>query len=76
VTATAKGRVKAIAVADNGQGLPPELADQIFVPFFTTKPTGTGIGLSLSRQIIQLHEGQLRYAPNVPQGAVFTIAFG
>jgi two-component system, NtrC family, nitrogen regulation sensor histidine kinase NtrY len=76
VTATAKGRVKAIAVADNGQGLPPELADQIFVPFFTTKPTGTGIGLSLSRQIIQLHDGQLRYAPNVPQGAVFTIAFG
>jgi nitrogen fixation/metabolism regulation signal transduction histidine kinase len=76
VRAAVQERVKTIAVADNGRGLAPELADRVFVPFFTTKPTGMGIGLSLSRQIIQLHEGQLRFAPNVPQGAVFTIVFG
>jgi two-component system, NtrC family, nitrogen regulation sensor histidine kinase NtrY len=76
VTATVRARIKSIEIADNGLGLPPELADQIFVPFYTSKPTGTGIGLSLSRQIIQLHEGTLHYSPNVPRGAVFTIAFG
>ena len=48
-----------IQVSDNGRGIPPELMDDIFVPFFTTKQSGSGIGLSLSRQIIRLHGGSM-----------------
>lgn len=49
-----------IAVADNGPGIPQEILEDIFVPFFTTKSSGSGIGLSLSRQIIRMHGGDLR----------------
>jgi two-component system, LuxR family, sensor kinase FixL len=49
-----------------------ELAlDQLFHPFYTTKPDGMGIGLAVSRTIIESHGGQLRALPNVPNGAVF-----
>lgn len=50
---------KYIRVSDNGPGIPPDLIDEIFVPFFTTKDTGTGIGLSLSKQIMHLHGGSM-----------------
>lgn len=49
-----------IRVTDNGSGIPAEIKDQIFVPFFTTRENGSGIGLSLSRQIMQLHGGTLQ----------------
>lgn len=52
------GRVR-ITVVDNGPGVPPELARDVFLPFFTTKPAGTGIGLSFARQIVMLHGGQI-----------------
>ncbi len=48
-----------IQIIDNGKGIPEELMDKIFVPFFTTKEKGSGIGLSISRQIIQLHGGNI-----------------
>jgi len=48
-----------VKVSDNGPGIPDELLDSIFFPFFTTKPEGSGIGLSLSRQIMKLHGGTL-----------------
>jgi nitrogen fixation/metabolism regulation signal transduction histidine kinase len=48
-----------IRVTDNGPGIEKDLIDKIFIPFFTTRSTGSGIGLSLSRQIMQLHKGQL-----------------
>lgn len=51
---------KYIKVQDNGPGIAPELLDEIFVPFFTTKNTGTGIGLSLSKQILHLHGGSIK----------------
>ncbi len=53
------GRV-IIIVRDNGSGIPDDLVDKIFVPFFTTKQNGSGIGLSVSRQIMQLHGGSLK----------------
>jgi signal transduction histidine kinase len=49
-----------ISVTDNGPGIPDDLMDKIFVPFFTTKESGSGIGLSLSRQIMLLHGGSLK----------------
>jgi len=49
-----------ITVSDNGPGIPNELMDKIFIPFFTTKKNGSGIGLSLSRQIMQMHGGSLK----------------
>ena len=64
----------AISVTDNGKGLESGLLEHIFVPFFTTKPGGSGIGLSLARQIAHAHGGQLEAASNVPRGAVFTLS--
>lgn len=48
-----------VKVLDNGKGISKEVAEKIFIPFFTTKPQGSGIGLSLSRQIMRLHKGTL-----------------
>ncbi|MFW6290190.1 MAG: sensor histidine kinase, partial [Mariniphaga sp.] len=53
------GRVL-VTVTDNGPGIPDELMDKIFIPFFTSRETGTGIGLSLSRQIMLMHGGSLK----------------
>jgi signal transduction histidine kinase len=49
-----------ICISDNGPGIPPENIDKIFVPFFTTRQTGSGIGLSVSRQIMRMHGGSLK----------------
>ncbi|QRR01895.1 GHKL domain-containing protein [Dyadobacter sandarakinus] len=62
-----------IEVADNGDGIEPEAMENIFIPFYTTKKTGSGIGLSLSRQILQQHNGQLNVASDVGKGTVFTL---
>jgi signal transduction histidine kinase len=53
-----------IDVVDNGPGLPPDAAQRIFRPFHTTKPGGTGIGLSLARQIAHAHGGSLTLSEN------------
>ncbi len=64
-----------IAVSDNGPGIPEDVMDKIFVPFYTTKESGSGIGLSLSRQIMLLHGGSLKVfsAPGVQ--TIFTLEF-
>ncbi|HRJ15799.1 MAG TPA: ATP-binding protein, partial [Saprospiraceae bacterium] len=72
VTKDAAGRVE-ISVADNGPGIPDEVLSQIFVPFFTTKEEGSGIGLSLCRQIVHLHKGQIHVASAQDKGACFTV---
>ena len=64
-----------IRVSDNGPGIEPEALEQIFIPFYTTKKTGSGIGLSLSRQIMQLHGGQLTVASTPGQGSTFRLVF-
>jgi two-component system nitrogen regulation sensor histidine kinase NtrY len=69
-----RGRVT-IQVADNGTGILPEVLDKIFIPFFTTKQSGSGIGLSLSRQILRLHNGTIT-AHSVPdKETIFTLTF-
>jgi PAS domain S-box-containing protein len=60
-----------VAVSDTGVGLPPKQADQIFNPFFTTKGDGTGMGLRISRSIIESHDGRLWATDNFPRGASF-----
>ncbi|MEO8314348.1 MAG: HAMP domain-containing sensor histidine kinase [Pseudomonadota bacterium] len=63
-----------IDVRDNGPGLTAEQREQIFVPFFTTKPGGSGIGLSLARRIAQAHGGHVSVFPNEPRGSVFRLS--
>jgi signal transduction histidine kinase len=60
-----------ISVSDTGVGLPPEQADKIFNAFFTTKPHGTGMGLRISRSIVESHGGRLWAADNPQRGARF-----
>jgi PAS domain S-box-containing protein len=60
-----------VAVRDSGPGLGSE-ADRVFTPFFTTKANGMGMGLSISRSLVENHGGQLWAGPNVPHGAVFS----
>ena len=60
-----------ISVSDTGIGLPPERADKVFDAFFTTKPQGTGMGLSISRSIIESHGGRLWATGNSDRGATF-----
>jgi len=60
-----------ISVSDTGLGLPAEKADKIFEAFFTTKPQGSGMGLAISRSIIESHGGRLWATPNVGRGASF-----
>jgi signal transduction histidine kinase len=64
-----------VSVRDNGTGIPQKLLDKIYQPFFTTKPTGqgTGLGLSLSYDIIKSHGGELRVQTMEGEGAEFTI---
>jgi signal transduction histidine kinase len=60
-----------VSVSDTGVGLPPQQADQIFNAFFTTKSHGTGMGLPISRSIVESHGGRLWAAANSPRGANF-----
>jgi len=69
-----RGRVS-IQVIDNGQGILKDVIDKIFIPFFTTKPKGSGIGLSLSKQIMRLHGGSITATSEPEVGSVFTLTF-
>jgi signal transduction histidine kinase len=64
-----------ISVSDNGPGIPSSIIDKIFQPFFTTKPTGsgTGLGLSLSYDIVKAHGGELKVESKEREGTEFTI---
>jgi len=64
-----------IKIADNGNGMPPELLDKIFVPFFSTKKNGSGIGLSLCKQIMMLHRGNVQVQSVEGEGTAFLLQF-
>jgi len=63
-----------VAVRDSGPGLDPQSRDRPFESFYTTKPQGLGLGLAISRRIIEAHGGRLWATANVPQGAVVQFA--
>ncbi len=73
--ASLRGSQVVIRVIDNGPGIEPEALEQIFIPFYTTRKTGSGIGLSLSRQIMQLHNGQLTAQSTPGEGSTFSLTF-
>jgi two-component system nitrogen regulation sensor histidine kinase NtrY len=64
-----------IDIQDNGSGIKPDIMDKIFMPFFTSKKHGNGIGLSLSRQIMHLHKGSILVRSKPEDGTVFTLVF-
>lgn len=64
-----------IKVYDNGSGIPKEIMENIFVPFFTSKSTGSGIGLSLCKQIMLLHKGKIMVNSKENEGTVFSLIF-
>ncbi|MFT4971066.1 MAG: two-component system nitrogen regulation sensor histidine kinase NtrY [Paraglaciecola sp.] len=63
-----------IDVSDNGIGIEQKVLEQMFVPFYTTKNEGSGIGLNLSRQIVRMHKGRISVRSEVGEGSVFTLA--
>lgn len=64
-----------LTISDNGRGIPSDLLENIFTPFFTTKKNGSGIGLSLSKQIMRLHNGTLTVTSSLSYGTTFTLKF-
>ena len=64
-----------ISIKDNGTGIDPVALEKIFIPFFTTKKSGSGIGLSLSRQIMRQHQGTLNVKSEVGIGTEFFMRF-
>jgi two-component system, NtrC family, nitrogen regulation sensor histidine kinase NtrY len=71
---TEKGRAL-ISVKDNGSGIDAEAQEKIFIPFFSTKKTGSGIGLSLSKQIMRQHEGRITVKSELGKGTEFLLRF-
>lgn len=70
-----KQKIFQLEVTDNGYGILPEVQDKVFIPFFTTKRNGSGIGLSLCRQIMSLHGGSISMKSEVDQGTSFVLKF-
>ena len=62
-----------IEITDNGEGIPIEVQEKIFIPFFTTKESGSGIGLSLSQQIMRQHKGIISVNSTSNQKTCFTL---
>ena len=63
-----------LTIEDNGKGIPEEILERVFVPFFTTREDGSGIGLSLSRQIISLHGGSMNIRSKEGEGTSVQIS--
>jgi two-component system nitrogen regulation sensor histidine kinase NtrY len=64
-----------VKVQDNGEGIEEDLINQIFVPFFSTRKNGSGIGLSLSKNIMKMHEGDLKVQSQEGLGTSFIMLF-
>lgn len=64
-----------VKVADNGTGMSEEVIDKIFIPFFSTKKNGSGIGLSLCKQIMMLHHGNIQVQSVEEEGTAFMLQF-
>jgi signal transduction histidine kinase len=72
-TEHATGPMIQLTVSDNGPGIPPEVMDRIFGPFFTTKPQGSGLGLAIVRKIVDAHDGRIDVGERAGGGTVFRV---
>ncbi|MGN6181697.1 MAG: sensor histidine kinase [Mucilaginibacter sp.] len=75
LSAEVTGTKTQVKVADNGSGMPPEIQEKIFIPFFSTRKTGSGIGLSLCKQIMLLHKGNIQVQSSEGVGSAFLMTF-
>ncbi|WP_299014586.1 ATP-binding protein [uncultured Caulobacter sp.] len=75
LTAVQQEQKVVMVVRDNGSGIAPELMDKIFIPFFSTRKTGSGIGLSLCKQIMMLHKGTIKVQSVPGEGTAFSLFF-
>ena len=64
-----------LPLTDDGTGIEPDVLERIFIPFFTTKPSGSGIGLTISRQIMHQHNGNITVSSHLGEGSTFTLLF-
>ncbi len=69
----AAGEEIVVEVADRGPGIPPEVAEKLFSPFYSTKPEGMGMGLNICRSIVELHQGHLEFSARPEGGTLFTL---
>ena len=70
VACTARGAACGVTIADRGPGIPEEIRDRVFEPFFTTRPSGTGLGLAVVRRLVELHDGTITLSPRAGGGTV------
>ena len=75
IRSTERDNITEISITDTGLGIAPEIMDKIFIPFFTTKKEGSGIGLTLARQIMQKHGGTIDVVSNAKTGSTFRLVF-
>ena len=75
LSAEVTGAKTQVKVSDNGSGMPPEILEKIFIPFFSTRKTGSGIGLSLCKQIMLLHKGNIQVQSSEGVGSAFIMTF-
>lgn len=75
LSAEVTGTKTQLKIADNGSGMPPEIVEKIFIPFFSTRKTGSGIGLSLCKQIMLLHKGNIQVQSSEGIGSAFLMTF-
>jgi nitrogen fixation/metabolism regulation signal transduction histidine kinase len=76
LAASATQKAVEIAVEDTGTGIPGDQMESIFMPFFSTKESGTGVGLSFSQHVMQLHKGYIRVSSSPGKGSTFLLVFG
>ncbi|MFC4930401.1 sensor histidine kinase [Massilia sp. GCM10023247] len=74
ITASSDAAQVSVSVIDHGHGIPPDVAERLFSPFFSTKAEGMGMGLSICRTAIEFHGGTLTHAPNPDGGTIFTFS--
>ena len=73
--ATKNSNRTTLSITDNGKGIPKEIKDNIFIPYFTTRKNGSGIGLTLSKSIMEAHQGTIHYTADKPNKTKFTLTF-
>ena len=62
-----------VRISDSGEGIPPDIIDKIFQPFYSTKPKGSGLGLAISQTIVTAHQGEIRVKSQPHQGTDMTV---